>query len=121
MARRMLVVHRKGFTAFKDVKPGPGVVMKHVKVPAATFKIKDRGAKDSTPKSKRFFDPKDNLHGWEKDMPMEKRRKLASIKRDDLSSARALQSLSNVTTDRTTKQAAKSDAEYFFRRHRESK
>lgn len=41
---RKLLVKKKGYTVRKDVKPGRGVKMKRVRVPATSFKIKDRGA-----------------------------------------------------------------------------
>jgi hypothetical protein len=43
MARK-LVVHRRAYVAYKDVKPGPGVKMRRVRIPATTYKVRDRGA-----------------------------------------------------------------------------
>jgi len=66
----------------------------------------------------------DNLGGWRKEMPAEKRRADAidsrpvnwSRSKKYLSAARALQALANVTTDDQTKHAAKQDADYFFKK-----
>ena len=92
------------------------------KVKATSFKIKDRGAPGRTPKSKQFYHPK--VHsGWSKDMPMAERRRLAlrAHKGNYLSAARSLQALSNVTTDKTTKQKAAADAKYFFNLNKSKK
>lgn len=66
-----------------------------------------------------------NLGGWRKELPAEKRRKLALRSRDGkltrehkyLSAWRALQALANVTTDPATKNAAEADAKYFSSRY----
>jgi hypothetical protein len=106
-----LVVHRKGYVR----KDG-------TRVKASTFKIKDRGKKGRTPKSKRWYKPKVKMD-WEKGMPMAQRRRnaLRAHGGDELSTARALQALANVTTDNATKVKAKADANYFYKRHERSK
>jgi len=84
-----------------------------------TFLTPDKGKPGRTPKEKRFFAK--GIHtGWGKGMPMDKRRRLVlnAHKGDALSSARAMQSLANVTTDRETKQAARADAVFFFSQHK---
>ncbi len=63
-----------------------------------------------------------NLDGWSKKLPASSRRRRAlgsrpsnwSTRKRMVSAGRALQALANVTQDRTTRQLAKSDAEYFF-------
>ncbi len=61
--------------------------------------------------------------GWRKDMSATQRRKIAlkSRKGDTLATARALQSLANVSTDKQTKKLARADAAYFFDLHRRGK
>jgi len=56
---------------------------------------------------------------WHKDEPAEVRRAnaLKAHKGDELATARALQALSNVTTDPKTSKLVKTDADYFFARH----
>ena len=74
-------------------------------------------------KTKKWF-PKKTVHmGWQKTMPIEERRDLALEAHggDYLAAARALQALSNVTKDKTTKAKAGTDARYFYRMHRNSK
>lgn len=60
--------------------------------------------------------------GWSKDDGQIKRRRaaLASRRGNYLKTARALQSLANVTTDPTTKRRARADALYFYRKHQET-
>ena len=123
MVRRILIkgYGRKGYR--KDIRPGPGVKIGYIKPTKVEGHFrKDTGAPGKTPKSKQWFEPSpETLHGWEKGMSTEKRRRLAGIARSDLSSARALNQLANLTADRETKKVARADADYFFRRHRESK
>lgn len=90
------------------------------RVKASTFLIKDRGAKGRTPESKRFFDPGVRT-GWRKDLPagIRRRRVLRAHKGNTLASARSMQSLANVTTDKRTKQLAGLDARFFFRQHKQ--
>lgn len=80
-----------------------------------TYQIKDRGKPGITPQRERWFAPSVSM-GWEKTQPTGVRRRLAlkAHKGDKLATARALQALANVTTDRTTKKLARSDALYFF-------
>jgi hypothetical protein len=61
--------------------------------------------------------------GWHKSMPAGKRRELVlkSHKRNALSAARAMQALSNVSTDRETKKLAHADALYFYNLHSKNK
>jgi len=89
------------------------------RVKATTFKIRDRGARGRTPKARRWFEPSVET-GWEKGMPASNRRRkvLRAHGGDELASARAMQALANVTTDRATRTAAQADANYFFRKHK---
>ena len=59
--------------------------------------------------------------GWKKSYPAAKRRKieLKSKGGDYLKAARAKMSLSNVTTDKETKEKARADALYFYKKHKE--
>lgn len=84
-----------------------------------TFQIKDKGAPGRTPKKERWFAPSVTMN-WTKDMPVRERRENALIAHGNnyLSTARALQALANVTTDKDTKFEARKDAKYFFRLHR---
>lgn len=79
----------------------------------------DKGKPGRTPKSERWarFETKT---GWEKDMPIKERRGLVLNAHggDYLSSARAMQQLANVTTDKETKTRAAADAKYFYAQHR---
>lgn len=70
----------------------------------------------------RFFAAGEPL-GWEKDMPQAKRRRIAlkSRRGDTLATARALQSLANVTKDSETARKATSDAQYFYAQYRKKK
>ena len=58
--------------------------------------------------------------GWEKGMNQSKRRRkaLRAHKGDELAAARSLQALANLSQDKATKEAAASDAAYFYREHR---
>ena len=73
------------------------------------------------PKKKRWYTHKTTT-GWQKDMPLHERRELVykAHGKDYLASARAMQALSNVTTDNETKLEANKDSEYFFRKHEET-
>ena len=73
-------------------------------------------------KKERWFQAGEPL-GWRKSDGATKRRRIALRARggDKLATARALQALSNVTKDPTTKKAARSDALYFYREHKKSK
>jgi len=63
------------------------------------------------------------IMGWRKDQSMATRRRLAlrSHKGDKLATARALQSLANVTQDKQTKKLARADALYFYALHNKGK
>jgi len=85
-----------------------------------TFLTEDKGKPGKTPKSEQWFKP--GVHtGWEKDQPESERRVkvLNAHGGNELASARAMQALANVTTDRETKRLAREDARYFYRIHRE--
>ncbi len=73
-------------------------------------------------KRERWFKPGVEM-GWKKDMPVKARRNkaLKAHKGDNLATARALQSLANVTTDKETKRQARKDALYFFDQHSKRK
>ena len=88
-----------------------------------TFLTPDKGKSGKTPKDEQWYEPSEVESGWKKDLPEGERRRLVlkAHKGDELSSARSLQAKANVTTDRETKQKARADALYFFRRHRKRK
>jgi len=94
------------------------------RVKATTYKIKDRGARGRTPKAKRWFEPSVET-GWEADMPMIKRRRLAlrAHKGNELATARGLLALSNVQKriNPVVSRKARSDADYFFARHKKTR
>jgi len=114
---RIKSYRRKSF--IKDVIPGRGVKRKRIKATRVKSHLRpDKGKPGRTPKAKRWFKPKATLHGWSKDLSANVRRARASIGRSDLSSARALIQLANVTTDRETKRVARDDAKYFFAKHK---
>lgn len=112
---RKLRVSRKSYTR-KAYTRKDGTRVRASKVGLATFKIRDRGKPGRTPKSERFFNPQVRT-GWRKDQPAALRRakSLKAHKKDMLATARSLQSLANVTIDKETRKAARSDAQYFFR------
>ena len=103
-----LTIKRKGYTR----KDG-------TRVKASTFKIKDKGEPGRTPKAEQWFKPGEKT-GWEKRQPESVRRAkvLKAHKGDELASARSMQALANVTTDRETASKAARDAKYFYRQHR---
>jgi len=109
-----LRITRKGFS-FKRAG-------KRIKVKATSFFVKDRGKPGRTPKRKRWFRPSIET-GWSKDLPMNLRRArtLRAHKQDKLATARSLNALANVTTDKRTERLARADAKYFFREHAKSK
>ena len=116
---RKLLVKRKAYKR-KAYKRKDGTFVKASKVGASSFKIKDRGKKGRTPKSRQFYHPTVET-GWSKDMSAGERRAkaLRAHKGDELATARGLQSLSNVTTDKETKKLSRADALYFYRKHKE--
>jgi len=61
--------------------------------------------------------------GWSKKDPAHLRRyrALRAHKGDKLATARALLALANVTTDKTTKRLARTDANYFFEQNKRGK
>jgi hypothetical protein len=65
---------------------------------------------------KKWFKPETHS-GWEKQMDTRERRRLVLIAHDgdELSAARSLQALANVTQDKATKREAALDARFFFR------
>ncbi|MDG6912627.1 MAG: hypothetical protein JRN35_06040 [Nitrososphaerota archaeon] len=113
---------RKGYTRRAYTRAdGTRVKAAHVgpsSVPMGTFTVSDRGKPGRTPKSQRFYHPKVKT-GWHKDSPLACRRAkvLRAHKGDNLSAARAMQALANVTTDRMTKEEAQLDANYFYNRY----
>ena len=70
--------------------------------------------------------PPYNLGGWKKTQSSKTRRRLAlssrpknwTLKHRYLSTARALQSLANVTKDKQTKVNARADAKYFYEKYK---
>ena len=117
MSRKKLRIRRKGYRR-KAYTRKDGTRVKGSYVDPATFKIKDGGAPGRTPKREKWYEPGVKMN-WEKGMSVSKRRSnaLKAHRGSELSTARALQSLANVTTDRATKREAKRDADYFFKLH----
>jgi len=71
-----------------------------------------------TSKTKKWFKPKTKT-GWKKTQKATTRRKhLKKGHASNVTAGRRAQALANVTKDRRTKQLAKSDAQYFFRKKR---
>jgi len=73
-------------------------------------------------KKEKWFRPAEPT-GWSKRDSAVKRRRtaLASRHGDLLATAKALQALSNITTDKDTKRLSRADAIYFFGRYRKEK
>ena len=86
-------------------------------VKGTTYYTQDKGKPGKTPEREKFFTPGVKMN-WHKDLAEEVRRKnaLQAHGGDALATARALQELSNVTTDPETKRLTKLDADYFFSR-----
>jgi hypothetical protein len=110
----MLKVKRKAYHR-KAYRRKDGTLVKAADVGGSTFKVKDRGKPGRTPKSGQFYHPKVKM-GWKKGQSATTRRRLAlkAHHGDVLATARALQALANVTTDRSTAKAARVDARHFF-------
>ena len=85
------------------------------RVKGTTYYTEDKGKPGKTPESEKFYHPKVKMN-WSKDLPESVRRRnaLEAHGGDVLATARALQELSNVTTDAETKRLTKTDADYFF-------
>ena len=109
-----LTVKRSGYHRSGYTRKG-GVHVKGCRIPGSTFKVRDRGKPGRTPKGQRWYHPKVHT-GWHKTDPMmiRRRRVLRAHHGDILASARAMDSLSKVTTDRITAKEARKDARYFF-------
>ncbi len=92
------------------------------RVKGTTYYTEDKGKPGKTPESEKFFHPGVKMN-WSKESSAEVRRKnaLEAHGGDVLAAARALQELSNVTTDVETKRLTKADADYFFSRHQSAK
>ncbi len=88
-------------------------------VKGTTYYTKDRGKSGKTPESEKWYQHSVEMN-WHKDEQAEVRRTnaLKAHKGDELATARALQALANVTTDPETAKLAKTDADYFFSRHK---
>ncbi len=101
-------VTRKGYTR-KD-----GTLVK-----GTTYYTEDKGKRGKTPESEKWYQHAVEME-WGKDLPSAVRRAnaLKAHKGDELAAARALQALANVTTDAETARLAKTDADYFFAKHR---
>ena len=67
----------------------------------------------------KWYKPEVQDTGWKKHMAPAERREMALAAHggDQLSAAKSLMALSNVTTDRATQKAARADALYFYHRH----
>ena len=72
-----------------------------------------------TRNKEKWFEPEVKDTGWDKDDDPGRRRylMLKAHGGDNLSSARAMQALSNVTNDKKTRIEAARDARYFFHAH----
>jgi len=103
-----LLVKRRGYTRKDGVEVSP-----------TTYTIKDKGEPGRTPKEEQWFEPKTHT-GWEKEQSQKVRRAkvLKAHKGDELASARSMQTLANVSTDRDTARKASEDADYFYMLHR---
>ena len=114
---RKLLIDRKAHRRKAHKRDGTHV--KGSRVDRTRFRAKDMGKLGRTPKSKRWYEHKVET-GWEKGMPSMKRRRLVlrAHKGDYLASGRAMQALSNITTDKETRVRSRSDALYFFREHK---
>ncbi len=68
---------------------------------------------------KPLFEPLSGSH-WSKRLPMEKRRNivLRNHRGNYLKSAQAMDFLSKGTSDKETKQKARADSDYFYKRYR---
>jgi hypothetical protein len=117
---RTLTVTRKSYHR-RAYSRQDGTEVKAAEVPAASFKIRDRGKPGPTPERDRFYHPVVHM-GWHKDQDAETRRGLAlKAHKNPLSAARALQELANVTTDKETALKAHEDASYFYEMHSKEK
>ena len=122
-----LLVHRKAYTRRAYTRKD-GVHVKESRVPASTFKVRDTGAPGRTPKSKQWA-KFETVTGWQKTQSATTRRskmlaatdKGSSIHDRYVEAGRMLNQLANVTTDRPTELKARTDANYFFRKARETK
>lgn len=82
---------------------------------------KDTGKKGRTPESRRWSKGIEVPEtGWSKDVSPKERRELVleANNGDYLKAARYMQYLVNLSSDPETDRKAKSDAEYFFRKHK---
>jgi hypothetical protein len=91
------------------------------RVKGTTYSAEDRGKPGKTPEDQKFFQPGVKMN-WHKDLPADVRRShaLEAHGGNVLAAARALQELSNVTTDPETKKLTKEDADHFFSQHTNS-
>lgn len=80
---------------------------------------KDTGKPGRTPEAEQWYESGVKT-GWEKGQSQSVRRAkvLKAHKGDELASARSMQALANVTTDRETARKAGADADYFYRKYR---
>ena len=115
-----LVVQRKAYKR-KAYTRKDGTRVSASKVGSSQFKVKDRGKRGRTPKSQQFYEPKVEM-GWHKEQSEGTRRRLAlkSHRGNNLSTARALQALANVTVDSSTRARARADSQYFYAQHRKT-
>ena len=90
-------------------------------VKGTTYYTKDKGNFGKTPESEKWYQHNVEMN-WHKYEPAEVRRAnaLKAHNGDELATARALQALSNVTTNAETAKIAKTDADYFFARRQQS-
>ena len=115
--RKRIRVTRKGYTR-KAYTRKNGTRVKGSYVKPSTFYAKDVGAPGRTPPKKRWYKPGAKMY-WSKEKPVSIRRynALKAHRGSELATARALQALSNVSTDKATKREAKRDADYFSKLH----
>ena len=87
-----------------------------------SYKTKDKGKPGKTPERERWYRPTTETNWHKTDSAAIRRRNaLKAHGGDKLATARGLQSLSNVTTDKTTKRLSRADARYFFDLYRKVK
>ncbi len=87
-------------------------------VSGTTYMTEDKGKPGKTPASEKFYQHNVELNWHKEDSPETRRANaLKAHNGDELATARSLQELSNVTTDPTTKQLTREDADYFFAKY----
>jgi len=112
-----LLVKRKGYSR-RAYTRRDGTRIKETTVGPSTYRTPDKGKAGRTPESEQWFEP--GVHtGWKKEQsePIRRGKVLKAHKGNVLSSARSMQALANVSTDRDTAKKASEDADYFYGLH----